>query len=156
MLLTYMPYRKAILLSANTTTPNKSNTEFQAELLGIDKVTDTQEALENARIGYQVAVSLWMYEGGLIWSKYNSMLVVNSLILGVIGITRNIKGTPGILSLGLPIAGVLLCIAWLQLTKRGFEQHSYWISSALRSRPQTHHRVRPVIDVIRASRYTLR
>jgi hypothetical protein len=25
------------------------------------------QQLENARVGYQVATSLWIYEGGLIW-----------------------------------------------------------------------------------------
>ena len=39
------------------------------------------QQLENARVGYQVATSLWSYEVGLIWSKFNALLVANRLYL---------------------------------------------------------------------------
>ena len=47
-----------------------------------------QPDLDNARVGYQVAVSLWIHEGELIWSKFNALLVANSIILAAIGVTK--------------------------------------------------------------------
>lgn len=46
-----------------------------------------QARIENARVGYQVATNLWVYEGTTIWSKFNALLVANSIILAMVGLS---------------------------------------------------------------------
>jgi hypothetical protein len=86
--------------------------------------------MEDARVGYQTAVSLWVYEGTLICSKYNALLVANSIVLAVTGFTANTERPPISLRVGLPVVGVVLCAFWLLLTKRGFDNYVYWVLSA--------------------------
>jgi len=50
------------------------------------KESGNQDKKEDARIDYQVATTLWTYEGQLVWSKFNAMLVANSIVLAVIGL----------------------------------------------------------------------
>ena len=94
------------------------------------QVTDNDQATENAKVGYQVAIELWTYEGELVWSKFNAMLVANSIVLALIGFTLNSNQLPQVLAVGMPVAGLLLCLAWFLLTKRGFDNYVYWILSA--------------------------
>lgn len=91
--------------------------------------TLTQESnIQDARVGYQAAVALWVYEGTLIWAKYNAMLVANSVILAVYGVTLgSSQRLPAAFVTGLPIAGIALCVLWAILTKRGFDNYAYWI-----------------------------
>jgi hypothetical protein len=83
-----------------------------------------------AQAGYAAAVSLWVYEGELIWSKFNAMLVANSIVLGVIALAFGAGTVSCIIRIGLPLGGVTLCALWFFLTKRGFDQYTYWILSA--------------------------
>src|SRR5690349_10694594 len=73
------------------------------------------------QIGYQAAVALWIYEGNLIWSKFNALLVANSIVLAVFGLSLGSSRLPQPFTIGLPIAGIILCAAWAILTKRGFD-----------------------------------
>ena len=93
---------------------------------------DTKEVQENAPIGYQCAVSLWVYEGQVIWARFNAMLLGHSILLAVLtGLLTSSKPTNlTALRVGLCFAGVLLCLVWLFLTDRGFRYHAYWIGSA--------------------------
>src|SRR4051812_43356360 len=79
---------------------------------------------------YQTAITLWTYEGTLIWSKYNAMLVANSVILAVTGITVSSEDESAVLHWGLPAIGITLCAAWILLTRRGFDNYLYWIFTA--------------------------
>ena len=85
--------------------------------------------IENARIGYQVTVNLLTYEGQLIWTRFNAMLVANSIVIAVIGylITNN---SSSIILKYLPIPGIILCILWFLVNVRGFDYYKYWILSA--------------------------
>lgn len=88
---------------------------------------------ENARVGYQVASNLLIYEGSTLWSKFNALLVANSIVLGAILFSTNVSGSLGVLSkvfsIGMPIFGFILCIMWFLLTKRSFNYYKYWILS---------------------------
>ena len=84
-------------------------------------------ASENLQLGYQSAIALWVYEGNLIWAKYNTMLVANSIVLAVVGLSLGSETLPALFSQLLPVAGIFLCLLWWQLTKRGFDQYRYWI-----------------------------
>jgi len=52
------------------------------------QVTDSDQATENAKVGYQVAIELWIYEGELVWSKFNVMLVANSIVLALVVVRK--------------------------------------------------------------------
>lgn len=85
--------------------------------------------IENARIGYQVATNLSIYEGEIFWSKFNALLVANSIILGAIALSMT--NTPLVVfTLLTPIVGIILCGVWLSTTKRSFDYYKYWIFSA--------------------------
>lgn len=87
-------------------------------------------ALENARVSYQVAVSLWTYQGSLNWNRFNVILTANSIIVAGIGIILpNISHLPAF-AVALPIVGLILCLVWTFLTARGYVYHKYWSSRA--------------------------
>lgn len=85
---------------------------------------------ENARCGYQAAITLMTYEGGLIWSKFNAMLVANSIVLGIIGMGLSSEFAPKWLPLALSSCGLLLCLCWHFLMARSWDYYKYWILSA--------------------------
>jgi len=103
--------------------PRTSGTEQQS-----DAARETD--LEHARTGYVAAVELWTYEGDSIWTRFNAMLVANSVILAFIGLIYGSTGPSPIFKKGLAITGLLLCMVWLILTKRAFDYYKYWILSA--------------------------
>jgi len=87
--------------------------------------------IEKALVGYEMAITLWTYEGELIWSKFNAMLVANSIVLAIIGIlVGSNPSTSPMLLVGMPIVGLVLCLQWFLLTERGFSTYVYWILSA--------------------------
>ena len=68
------------------------------------KQSINQEEKEDARLGYQVATDLWAYEGQLLWSKFNAMLVANSIVLATIGLGISASSKLAIFTKGMPIA----------------------------------------------------
>jgi hypothetical protein len=58
------------------------------------------------------------------------MLVANSIVLAVVGLSAGKADSSTVLSHGMPIAGLVLCLFWFALIKRGFDRYSYWILSA--------------------------
>ena len=88
--------------------------------------------IENARVGYQAAVSLWIYEGSQIWSKFTAMIYANTIVLATIGIviTSARASDLRVLRTALAILGLVLCLSWILLTKRSFEYYNYWIFSS--------------------------
>ena len=93
------------------------------------KESNNQDRKEDARIGYQVAATIWAYEEQLIWSRFNAKLVANSIVLTVIGVVISSQQELPIFTIGMPIAGLILCVFWFLLTKRGFGMYDYWIAS---------------------------
>jgi len=112
-----------------------------------DKRDDT---VENARIGYQAAVSLWTYEGAAIWARFNAMLVANSIVMAVIGLALTSEPAKEKLADFTSIAGLALCIIWCLLNTRGFDYHDHWIHSA--KKLETY--LRPVKTVSRCRRFS--
>lgn len=98
--------------------------------------TNTEESItnkpseDNARIGYQVAVDLWAYEGASVWSRFNSMVLANSIFFAGIILLVLDNGSYDYLIKLLTIAGILLCILWFLLNERGFSYHNYYALSA--------------------------
>ena len=98
--------------------------------------TNTEESInnkpsgDNAGIGYQVAVDLWAYEGASVWSRFNAMVLANSIFFaGIILLVMDNGSYDNFIKL-MTIAGILLCILWFLLNERGFSYHNYYISSA--------------------------
>lgn len=85
---------------------------------------------ENAKVGYQAAVTLWTYEGGLLWSKFNTLLVANSVVLAALALNVTASKPLAFLTVALSLAGIALCLLWAQATKRSFDSYKYWIFSA--------------------------
>ncbi len=87
-------------------------------------------AIENARVGYQVAALLWTYEGSLLWAKFNAMLLANSVLLGSIGVALTASRPLPLIGLLISALGVVLCLAWWAMTSKGVAYHNYWVHSA--------------------------
>jgi len=85
---------------------------------------------QDARIGYQVAINLWVYEGQLIWSRFNAMVVANGIILAAISVLLTTERVDWKPLVGLSALGIVLCLIWALMTARGFDYHDYWIRSA--------------------------
>ncbi len=92
--------------------------------------TADQDTLEEIKVGYQKAIDLWTYEGQLIWARFNAMLVANTIIVTILGFFANKKTTPHSITIVLSTSGVLLCLTWYVMMKRGFSYYKYWIFSA--------------------------
>ena len=88
------------------------------------------DALENARLGYQVAVNLWTYQGNLNWNRFNAMLTANGVIVSVIGLVLSSESRLTAFVVVLPAVGLVLCALWAVFAARGFAYHKYWSSRA--------------------------
>jgi hypothetical protein len=84
---------------------------------------------EDARIGYSAGIAMIAQESATIWSKYNAMLVANSVVLAVMGLVLTSARPAPLLEVILPMAGLVLCAFWLLLTRRGFDYFKYWVLS---------------------------
>jgi hypothetical protein len=93
-------------------------------------------SLENIRIGYQVAVNLWGIDNQAHWARFSSMLVANSIIIGVIGLILTSKGKNVLyenpyllLAFVSSIGGLLVCI-WYFLMEKDFADIQYYTNCA--------------------------
>jgi len=94
-----------------------------------------EETTENARVGYEVATDMWIYEGEIFWSKFNALLLANSILLGSIALASTTaidlsSSAYTLFSSIVPIVGIILCLVWFQTTNRSFDFYKYWIYSA--------------------------
>ena len=85
---------------------------------------------ENARVGYQAAVDLWTYEGEQSWARFNVMMVANSIVIAVIGVALTSQSPLPVLTVVLPIVGLVLCAVWFLIMKRSFDYQTYYVLSA--------------------------
>lgn len=90
----------------------------------------------NARIGYQVAVDLWGIINQAHWARFSSMVVVNSIILGILGLILtnqndllDFQTRLSFLRL-FSVAGGILTISWGFLMGRDTEYIDYYRQSA--------------------------
>jgi len=92
------------------------------------KLTDETKA-EHAEVGYQVAASLWTYEGTQNWARFNVMLVANSIVIAIIGLVLTSEHPKQSVSFVMSLVGLFLCLAWFLITKRGFDYQGYYVKS---------------------------
>lgn len=96
-----------------------------------------------------MAVELHNSEGQIQWSRFNAMLVVNSVFLAFTGLAFSDN------SLGLhiavpktipPLLGLLFCYLWFKMTKNGFYWINHWLSEARKLEKILKNSVNPIIE----------
>jgi hypothetical protein len=111
--------------------PISQPTETQALTHPMGNMGLSVDRLENARVGYQAAVSIWIARTRMIWARFNMMTVANSIILGAISLTI---GSSHPLSTSftraLCLVGLVVSLAWLPAHRRACQHNSYLHSSA--------------------------
>jgi hypothetical protein len=110
------------------------------------------DRLENARVGYQAALSIWIAKTRMIWSRFNMMVVANSLILGAIILTiSNNHALSAPFTRILCLVGLAVSFAWMVTHRRACEHNSYLLSSA---RELESHLADPVATISRAMMFS--
>ena len=74
---------------------------------------DDKNTLENARVGYTKAVDLWIYMGGEVWSRFNVMLVANSIVLAAVGILASAILTGNLSNVDHRTVFLLMLLNWM-------------------------------------------
>lgn len=86
---------------------------------------------DNARIGYQAAISLATFEGNIVWSRYGLMLLTHTIILSAVGLASSASPpAKGVIWVGLSLVGLLLCVPWWIVNDVGFRYYFAWMFSA--------------------------
>ena len=94
--------------------------------------TAEDQVMQNARLGYQVAVDVWLYELQIAWARFDSMLIANSIVVAAIAaLIASDRPQPEWLMIFLAIVGILLCLVWFQMIERNLGYRWYWFCSAL-------------------------
>ena len=88
------------------------------------------QAEQSALVGYQTAITLWTYEGSQNWARFNVMLVANSIVMAVLGLTLTSGQSLLVATLILSVVGMVVCAAWFLMTKRGFDTQKYYTRAA--------------------------
>lgn len=89
------------------------------------------EEIENVRVGYKAAIDLWNTSGTQNWSRFNAMLVANSVILAVIGnvTVDDLMGWQ--VRVALTGVGLVLCVCWRGAVDRGLTYQDHYVAGAL-------------------------
>ncbi len=82
---------------------------------------------ENARVGYQVATSLMMGQSQLFWSKFNALIVANSIIiLAVVTMVGDINKFDVIWPRIAAAVGMILNLIAIFMLNRSRKHHDHW------------------------------
>jgi hypothetical protein len=115
-----------------------------AENLGV-----STDQLENARVGYQAALSIWTAKTRMIWSRFNMMVVANSIILGAISLTiESSQPLSTSFTRAVCLVGLAVSLAWLPAHRRACQHSSYLHSSA---RELENYLANPVVTISRGT-----
>ncbi len=86
---------------------------------------------DNARTQYAAAISLGTHEGSNLWVRYGLMLVVQTIMLSVFGLTSNVpQPAKNLIWITLSSAGLALCVLWWILNGIGWRYFFYWMFAA--------------------------
>ena len=78
------------------------------------------ENVSKYQVGYQQAIALVGIVSQEIYSRFNSMLTANSIIIAIIGLAITTNKLPPTLVIILPSAGLVFCILWFLLIRHGY------------------------------------
>ena len=73
---------------------------------------------------------LYILESNLTWSRYNMMLLANSIILGAIALL--LTGSHMFLPFAMVLGGIFTCLLWHRLTTIGFSMCNYRYNKAIK------------------------
>ena len=96
-----------------------------------NNTNDFDDIKEVAKIKYQIAIEKNISESEIQWSRTNSMLVVNTILISAI--TLNFQKDsliPPVIIIFLCLTGIVNCYLWYVMNKRGFIWINHWIKSA--------------------------
>jgi hypothetical protein len=87
------------------------------------------EGADDARVGYEVAAELWIYQGTAAWARFSAMLLANSIIL--VAVATMLADRVMVCAIPfLPLAGFAICTFWLTIFERGAEWELHYIRKA--------------------------
>ncbi len=91
------------------------------------------DEVEKAKIGYKTATSMIKILGQEIYSRFNAMLMANSIIIAVYGFIFSEKtNLPDFFKILLPIFGIVLCFLWFVFINNGIHRHRQYRKEAER------------------------
>ena len=80
--------------------------------------------------GLHTALKLYDHSGQVTWSRYNIMLLANSLIVTSISMLIASANSGRVLILAMSLIGCVFCFVWSVISKRGFDYHNYYLFAA--------------------------
>jgi hypothetical protein len=84
---------------------------------------------QSVRVGYEVAVRLWTYQGSAAWARFSAMLLANSIV--AVTVATMVANRAMLCAVPfLPLAGFALCTFWLTIFERGAEYELHYIREA--------------------------
>jgi hypothetical protein len=84
---------------------------------------------QSVRVGYEVAVRLWTYQGSAAWARFSAMLLANSIV--AVTVATMVANRVMLCAVPfLPFAGFVLCTFWLTIFERGAEFELHYIREA--------------------------
>jgi len=81
---------------------------------------------KESEIAYEQALNLKMYEGNLVWSRSQTMLVVNTILIAAIGIFLSSEHPNEWVVSALAFLGLIICLLWMITSIRGFAFNIFW------------------------------
>jgi hypothetical protein len=100
--------------------------EDKSSTVDIDEAARRDKAL----LGYEMAITLWIFQGEQRWARFNTMLVINGIIIGAIGLVMTNGRKEPALTLPLALIGLFLCIIWFVFMQREDKYAQYYAWSA--------------------------
>jgi hypothetical protein len=129
-----------------------SPSETRAPSHPVENVGPSEDRLENARVGYRAALDIWQAQTRLTSSRFNVMIVANSIILGAISLTiRGSRLMPAFFTRGLSLVGIVVSLAWLHAYRRASQDNSYFLWSA---RELESYLADPVVTISRGATFS--
>lgn len=93
------------------------------------KSEKSPEDIDKAAIGYQAAVDLWGTIVASQWSRFNAMMVANSIVVALLG-TILTKGVSRGLIVGLSLIGIIFDVFWYLMMHRDTKYVDHYRNSA--------------------------
>jgi hypothetical protein len=84
---------------------------------------------EDRKTAYQTTVQLMVYEGNVLWTRLNAMVVLNALLIA--SATFLIQGNIRFAAFLPPLLGVVLSGTLAAIMYRGQDFHEYWEATAV-------------------------
>ncbi len=92
---------------------------------------ESQDTIENARVGYQVAVNMINSQGEIFWSQFNTLLLANSIVFSaIVFVMEKVMEKEKILLIVLSFFGIILNGLGFSIMKRSYGYFTNWVYSA--------------------------